>query len=336
MIWLTWRQHRAEWLGAALVLAALGGLLLLTGVPMHRAYENDGVASCLTDAVGGGEDCLAVLDLFRHRYVPLGDRITLLNVLPALVGVFFGAPLLGREFEHGTWRLVWTQGVGRTKWLAVKVAVLTAAVTAMAVGYTALLTWWRGPLDAIQGRFDGAAYNFEGAAPVATALFAFALGTFAGTLIRRTIPAMAVTFFGYWLIRLPVELWLRPRFRTPLTRITDFPTRPVTFDASPSPTAQPGLKPSIRANTEWVLDRGWIDQAGHRLTFSEENALMRAARDAAVEPGTYLHQQGIRQFVLYHPGDRFWTFQLFEAAIFLGLAAALLLAAAWLVHRRPG
>jgi hypothetical protein len=63
---------------------------------------------------------------------------------------------------------------------------------------------------------------------------------------------------------------------------------------------------------------------------------MRAARDAAVDPGTYLHQHGIREFALYHTGDRFWTFQLIEAAIFLGLAAALLLAAAWLVHCRPG
>jgi hypothetical protein len=43
----------------------------------------------------------------------------------------------------------------------------------------------------------------------------------------------------------------------------------------------PGLKPRVRANSEWVLDRGWIDQAGHRLTLPEENALMRAARDAA-------------------------------------------------------
>jgi hypothetical protein len=29
----------------------------------------------------------------------------------------------------------------------------------------------------------------------------------------------------------PVEIWPRPRFRTPLTRTTDLPTRPATVDS---------------------------------------------------------------------------------------------------------
>ena len=74
----------------------------------------------------------------------------------------------------------------------------------LAVGFTAVFTWWRGPLDGIQGRFDGAAYNVEGAVPTAFAVFAFALGTLAGALARRTILAMALTFLGYWIVWLPV------------------------------------------------------------------------------------------------------------------------------------
>ena len=34
--------------------------------------------------------------------------------------MFWGAPLLAREFETGTFRLAWTQSVTRTRWLAVK------------------------------------------------------------------------------------------------------------------------------------------------------------------------------------------------------------------------
>ena len=36
--------------------------------------------------------------------------------LPPLLGVFVGAPLLARELESGTFRLIWTQSVTRLRW----------------------------------------------------------------------------------------------------------------------------------------------------------------------------------------------------------------------------
>src|SRR6266511_2363899 len=107
MRWLTWRQHRAEILGGLVLLAAVG--------------------ACVA------EDCDTLLQQFAGRYVGLGDQLTLLTVLPVLAGVFIGAPLLGRELEYGTWRLAWAQGVTRTQWLAVKLALLTAVVAVLTV-----------------------------------------------------------------------------------------------------------------------------------------------------------------------------------------------------------
>src|SRR6266508_599402 len=132
MLWLTWRQHRAEVLGGLVLLAALGAVLVVTGLPMHAAYTNQGVAACVAGA-GVAEDCDALLEGFAGRYVGLGDLLTLLTVLPVLAGVFIGAPLLGRELEHGTWRLAWAQGVTRTRWLAVKLPLLTAVVAVLTV-----------------------------------------------------------------------------------------------------------------------------------------------------------------------------------------------------------
>src|SRR6266540_5001543 len=325
MLWLTWRQHRAEILGGLVLLAALAVVLLVTGLPMHAAYTDQGVAACVADA-GAAGDCGLLVELFTSRYVGLGDLVTLLAVLPALAGVFIGAALLGRELEHGTWRLAWAQGVTRTRWLAVKLAVLTAAVTVLAVGFTALFTWWRGPLDGIQGRFDGAAYNFEGVVPTASAVFAFALGTLAGTLARRTIPAMALTFFGYWIVWLPLVLVGRPRFLAPLVR---------TFDPGTDAAEETAGRGALGAGRDWILDSGLVDRAGHRLTLAQESAVLRAARDAD-DALAYLHQHGIRPFEVYQPGDRFRTFQLVEAGLLAALAAVLLGVAAWLVHRRTG
>ena len=42
---------------------------------------------------------------------------------PAVIGAFWGAPLVARELEAGTHRLVWNQSVTRTRWLATKLGV---------------------------------------------------------------------------------------------------------------------------------------------------------------------------------------------------------------------
>ncbi len=45
-------------------------------------------------------------------------------VAPALFGMFWGVPLVAREMESGTHRLVWTQGVTRRRWITSKLAVV--------------------------------------------------------------------------------------------------------------------------------------------------------------------------------------------------------------------
>jgi hypothetical protein len=38
--------------------------------------------------------------------------VFLIQVAPALIGAFAGAPVLARELETGTFRYTWTQGFG--------------------------------------------------------------------------------------------------------------------------------------------------------------------------------------------------------------------------------
>ena len=51
--------------------------------------------------------------------------------------MFWGAPLIARELEAGTHRLAWNQSVTRTRWLAIKLAIVGAATAAVA----GLLSW---------------------------------------------------------------------------------------------------------------------------------------------------------------------------------------------------
>jgi hypothetical protein len=91
----------------------------------------------------------------------------------ALVAVFWGAPLLAKEFEERTYLVAWGQDVSPVRWLAAKCALLASTVAVLAA-----------LLDHSQ---------------VGDALFGFALGVVAG-FVGRTVPAMAVALAGYVLV----------------------------------------------------------------------------------------------------------------------------------------
>jgi hypothetical protein len=215
MTWLVWRQHRGEVLVSALVLAALGLLLLLHGLPMHEAYQQAGVESC-QQRLGTDEACVEVVVGFENQYGYLPEQfVAWVPLLPMLAGMLIGAPLLAREYEQGTWQLVWTQGVTRARWLTAKLALVLGTVLAVSVAFAAGVSWWVGPLSADQfthGKFNHAVLVFP-----AYVLGAVAIGVLAGAVVKRTIVAAAITVGGYLLVRIPVEFLLRPRFREPVT-----------------------------------------------------------------------------------------------------------------------
>jgi hypothetical protein len=307
MIWLTWRQHRAETGFALPLLGCLGIGLYISGYPMHAGFTRDGVAACLTDHASA---CAAVIERFRNTFDNDKTMLLLLNVVPAGVGAFLGAPLIAREFEAGTWQLAWTQAVPRLRWLAVKLAALAN------LAFAALVTWYRQPWDALDGRFAPDGFDLEGFMPPVYGLFAFASGTVAGVFLRRSVPALAAAFGTFAMVRYAVETWLRPHFRTPVTAVWD-------------PVTQPGTV----GRGSWPMDYGVVDPQGHHLTYAQAD-IYRAAIAAHTDIPTYLHTHGMRLWDTYQPADRFWTFQLTEAGIYLGLVAVLLALVMWRIRRR--
>ena len=106
--------------------------------------------------------------------------------------MFSGAPLAARELETGTFRLAWTQGVTRTRWLAAKLAIAGIAAAEL---FSLMVNWWASPIHKAMSRYNPFTPDsfHTGVAPAGYAAFAFALGVTAGLFIRRTLPAMAVT-----------------------------------------------------------------------------------------------------------------------------------------------
>jgi len=346
MIWLVWRQHRKQALVALLGLAALAAFMVPTGMQMHGAFERAGLDDCLRAAAGvefvrvgpnpeqasdQARRCHELAERFAGRYGRLGTVGILLWFLPLFAGLFWGAPLVAREVEHGTHRLVWTQGVSRRRWALVKFGLVGAGMVLAAACYALLVTWWRAPLDLATGqRFLWPLFDLEGLVPVGYALFAVALGVFAGVLTRRTLPAMAITLVGFLAIRLPVGLLARPRFLAPLER-----TFPVAGTTAPN-----------QLSGDWILGAGIHDAQGTLRSGGTSGATFGDSAQAVcgTPPGTPpdpLLQQCLANYgpgsynqELIHPAERFWLFQGIETALFVALAVLLLLAAVHWVRRR--
>jgi len=318
MNWLIWRQHRLAGASTVVVLLGVGIPLVMTGLAMRGTYDQLGLATCVghTDA-----RCSDLLGQFSEQYRGWGQQwLPWLNFVPGLLGALVGAPLVARELEQRTHLLAWTQGVTRRRWLATKLFVLVLAIAILGVAFTALISWWRWPLDQLEGSFQPNSFDFEGLVPTAYTLFAFALGTFMGVLLRRTVPAMAVVLSAFFVIRYPLmEVLVRPHLQ-PALRLT----------LSPADFVKQNI---LASNGSWVLDSGLQDASGRHLSGDEVNQLVRQAFASGVSPPTWFQQHGYLRWMLYEPADRFWTFQAVEAAIFVALAILAMVVTLNLVRR---
>ena len=314
MIWLSWRQFRTSAVATFGALAVVAVVVLVTGLQLHAAYHSSGAATCASTS---GAECRSIVQSFLSRFQvlqPLLDKVGLL-LLPAVTGIFWAAPLVARELDSGTYRLAWTQGVTRTRWLTTKLVLVGLASVAATGLISLLVTWWFTPLDTLGGnRFEPSLFQVRDIAPIGYAAFAFALGVTAGLLTRRTLPAMATTLVGYIAVRVAAMVWIRPHFMPPLT-----------FTNLVEPVGAGGVKLSVPRG--WVLSQIFTDPSGHTMTD------LRISPDSPCF-ATRTCFAGYHLTITYQPGNRYWPFQWYETALFVGLAAALIALSYWWLRRR--
>jgi hypothetical protein len=319
MTWLTWRQHRLEVAIMGLAVGAVAALLLVFGL-QARALFPDGIEACFAT-----ESCTEAWSRLDDQSGLVKDSLVFLNLAPFVIGAFLGAPMLTREFESGTWQLAWTQAVPRMRWLAVKLITLGAATVLMTAALSVATGYFQAPENALTSRFEDG-FNLEGVAPVGYAFFAFAAGAAAGIVLRRGLAAIAAAFAAFLLVRIPVGLFLRPGYLPPEKLTTVLTPGEEVHSARFAQKADVGPP-------DWVLEIGYADAAGRTISDSRFDQLHASATRAGADPATYLHEQGIRRYALYHPSDRFWTFQYIETAIFVALGAVLIGYVVWRIRR---
>jgi hypothetical protein len=345
MIWLTWRQFRMQAATAAVALVAFAVLLAVTGPHLASLYAASGITGCHFGSCGQLADrFLSLLDAGGTYPVVYALGIAGIIVAPAIIGISWGAPLIARELETGTFRLAWTQDITRARWLTVKLTLVGLAAMAVTEGFSVMQAWWAAPISQAAriapntpaplgfGPFSPLAFAAHGITPLGYAAFAFILGATAGIVLRRSVPAMGVTLAIFTAIQVAVPLWIRPNVFPPehttvaisstnvttQTNIND--TFAVTVDFLPS---QPGA---------WIISSGAVNAAGQPV--SGIPAACGASGPSSPHLLPCLSRQGIRIDVSYQPVGRYWAFQWIETAIFIALASALTWYCFWYLVRR--
>jgi hypothetical protein len=210
MIWVTWRHHRGLLIGVLAAFLAAVLAMLVVGLRIHQDYA--ALAACHPAASAA---CAQLSNYFGSTDWHEGNGIHVaVQVAPALLALFAGPPVLASEFENGTFRYAWTQGIGRVRWTATRLAILAAVITAAALVLSLECTWFFGPFLKTQGvtTTSPGVFGTSGVVYAAWALTALCLGTFAGALLRRLLPAMLVTLAAYLALAAVTWFYLRGHY----------------------------------------------------------------------------------------------------------------------------
>jgi hypothetical protein len=334
MAGIIWRQHRIALAGVAVLLGVLAAWLWLAGTSVHHAY-----AAVLACRPAGSTACQDLASTFNGTWNSVSYWTIFLQLVPAVIGAFAGAPVLARELETGTFRFAWTQGFERWRWALAKLVALAVVLAAATFAFSVLVSWCYQPFLGANNQ----ALGIYGNSPLVTVfslrevtfpawtVAVFAIGALAGMLIRRVVPAIVATLAAYAGLAVAAAAFLREHYLTPL----------VTSDSN-----VPG--------TAWIIGQWWTKDGRFAFAGNPPMSLISKCSfpggggpggkggvggpggpPSSVNPfAQCLAPHGYAQWNSFQPVTRFWPFQWIEGGWLLVLAALLIAATIWLVRRR--
>jgi hypothetical protein len=274
-------------------------------------------------------------------------------VLPAVIGAFWGAPLVSRDLETGTHRLVWNQSITRTRWLATKLVVV--GVAAAVAGLLSLaVTWWSAPIDKAvnqgyqngqfysQPRLSAELFGARGIVPIGYTVLAFVIGVAVGLVLRRTVAAIAVTLVTVVAVQIATPLLIQPNLLKPEVLTTTIQEGSIRGLSAREDGVIQQISVAIDPPGAWVRSSRTIDAAGTTVT------TYPAWLDGCLGPGgprgpktpameacfERLAAEGYRQLFEYLPANRYWTLQWLQTGVLLSLALLLSGFCFWWIRHR--
>lgn len=321
MTWVTWRLQRIEYLSLGMMLVVLSGLLLFShgdAVKFAGAVvdvECNGPVSISGGQVSIDGLCQGDMPNFGAVYQIINTALPWFNFLPLIAALLLVLPMV-TEFESGTYRLAWTQGVSRQHWTRIKIGLLSLCGVLFAAVLSYAFHWWNAPIDRALGRLGQDSYDLHGTLPIGHTLFAIGLMLAVSVVLKRTVPAIFISSILYLGVRIPFMIWVRPYLVTPLKRIDD-----------------------VTANEQkvgdWLIASFWYDAAGNKISEQQFREYCPPSGDLS---RTYISEcianNGLSRIETYHPASHYWSLQLIETGIFSAAAIALIAFSVWYLLKR--
>ncbi len=335
------------WLAMAHLHALVDQYRALRCASLHNLAPNAACGHLLTQAP-------LAYDLAWNIPMPVGFAV------PVLIGIFvFGVPLVAREHRSKIARLSWTQSRSRTTWLVANLAVAAGAVAVTAAGLSVLGAWWLRDLNGLlhssvafqqpYNRTTGGTaglgevrFALAGPVLVASTLFALALGTFLGALIRRVFLASIASVGSYAAVLVGIARGLRPNYMPPAIKTG---LAAIKNGVSNVPAG------SMFLSSGWAK-RGSTSPSSAASFFRHIAPLERSCDTALAHPGLHppvarhwtlqqvqahifscMGHHGLSYLSVYQPPSRYWAFQGIESGILVSLAVVLAVAATIVVRR---
>ncbi|MFE7440907.1 ABC transporter permease subunit [Streptomyces chartreusis] len=292
--WVVWRQHRAtHWtlLAAAAVCAAFCFYQRQEAITYLEGYGYPHLKDGWADGFPR-----ALLDQTR----------SLLGLLPIVIGVFVGAPLLAGDLESGAAKLVSTQSISRVRWLTTKLVVTALVVVASTTVLSVAFTWWWSPVKSsniIAPWYDSSTFDNTGPVPVALTLLTVFAGVAIGMLLRRTLLSMVVTLGFAVVVQV---MW--SKVRTSLGNVVTVTTHNGVGD---------GAWPRLPENAN-VLDQSYLTAPGDLIGWGTCASDTEKATEACLAK-----HQVVGWSIDYLPISQMSSMQWLGASVLLALTAGI-------------
>jgi hypothetical protein len=245
--------------------------------------------------------------------------------------------------ESGTYRFAWTQGVGRVRLLIVTLAMLALIVTPVAVAIGFLLGgWYIHPYAviniAVGSQWQSGLFTTTWWMTPVWTLFALAIGTLVGAVVKRTVAAIATTAVVIGGVLLAAGVYV--------TRICNIGTvassRMLLFGMNSGPLHSVATRGQGPVGS-WLVRAWFTNPDGHVLgvkaakhvSIHVERVLESAGgNNNPVAARQWLAAHHYTYWVSYQPASHFWILQAVVGLVILGIALLCVVATARCIRGR--
>jgi hypothetical protein len=317
---VAWLQHRAGFFGLLALYGACGVTIVLAGRGTRSAFATYVSDGCVSNPFHA--PCGTLSNTFSNTTDPFSVLVIAVNVLPIVVGVFLGAPLVSRELESGTYRFAFTQALSRSRYVLMTLTMFAGFVVAGAVVVGLLLATWSHPFEVVgtETMWQSGLFATSWFMLAAWSLLGLALGVLVGVLTKRVVMAMA----GTMLIVSGLIVASFTFFVRHLLSVAPLASKSLTTVGLSNGVIDHQTYRGQGPQGAWLVGSWMTGRHGDVLSQARSRELvdvLNANKPNMAEILHFLAVHHVSYWVSYQPATRYWVFQGIAGAILLVLGA---------------